>query len=521
MPSAIIAPGVIGASGITTRWHAAIEAERGRFVPWLAVCMGAGVVAYFDQQTEPNAWAGAAWSLAALLACVVAWRIPVGRAAALAALAASIGFLSGQAATWRALPVEPLPTRAVILTGVVQGVDLLPEGRRITFGDVRLDPDKAPLSRQVRVRLHKADAASMGVGDRVRVRALLRPPASPAYPGGWDLQRDAFFNELAGSGYALNPSEVLQRNQPSGPLATLRTVRDRIVQRMVSGLPGPAGAVASSLLIGSTAAISPRDREAFRDSGLSHLLSVSGLHMAIVMGFVMGGTRLALACFERAALHWPTKAIAAGAALVAGGVYMLLTGASLPIMRSFAMAALVTLGLVLGRRALSMRGLALAAVALMLIAPSETVGVSFAMSFAAVLALIAGYEAARPLLTRLQSRGWGGRLGSHVVALVLTSLLAGTASTPFGVYHFGHFQLYYIVANVAAVPLTAFWIMPLGLIGLALMPLGLESLALAPMGWGVEALLWIGRTVLAWPAATLAVPHMPPWGLCVFSLGLA
>ena len=154
-------------------------------------------------------------------------------------------------------------------------------------------------------------------------------------------------------------------------------------------------------------------------------------------------------------------------------------------------------------------------------APQEVVGVSFQMSFAAVLALIAGYEALRPALALLYGRAWWRRTIAHVVALVLTSLLAGTASAPFGAFHFGHIQLYFIAANVIAVPLTAMWVLPLGLIGLALMPLGLESLALVPMGWGVQAILEIGRSVSSWPSATLAVPPMPGWGLAVLSLGLA
>jgi len=518
---AIATFGALRATWLRVHWQDWVDAERGRFVPWLSVCMGAGVVAYFDLAAEPNAWAGAAAVLSALLACVIGWRAPVARALALAGLAAALGFLSGQAATWRALPIEPLPTRAAILTGVVRGVDLLPEGRRVTLSDVRLGPDAPPLARLVRVRLHRADAAMLRAGDRVRIRALIRPPSSPAFPGGWDLQRDAFFSGLGGSGYALNPSEVLERAPPRGGPAMLQGVRDWIAGRTMAGLPGAAGAVAATLLTGTTTAIPQRDREAFRDSGLAHLLAVAGLHIGIVMGLVMGAARLALALSERAALHWPTKAIAAGMALAAGGAYLLLTGAHLPIMRSFAMACLVTLGLVLGRRALSLGGLALAAAALMLLSPNEVVGASFGMSFSAVLALIAGYEALRPLLARLYSGDWRRRVVSHVVALTVTSVLAGTASAPFGAYHFGHFQLYFIVANVAAVPMTAFWVMPLGLAALALMPFGLEPLALVPMGWGIEGILWIARTVSAWPSATLPVPHMPAWGLAVFSLGLA
>ena len=502
-------------------WHAWIEAERGRYVPWLAVSGMAGVAAYFAQRAEPPGWVGLMAALGALLACVLGWRRPVPRAVCLVALAAAAGFLSAQLQTRRALPIEAIPAKAAVLTGVVRGVDILPEGRRVTLSGVRLTPDAAPLARTVRVRLRRGDAGELAAGDRIQLRSLLRAPAPPAYPGAWDLQRDAFFSGLGASGYALNPAVPLERAQPTGPVAVLQGLRDGIAARVMAGLPGAAGAVAGTLLTGTTASIPQADREAFRDSGLAHLLAVAGLHIGIVMGLVMGATRLLLATIERTALHWPNKAIAGCAALAVGGCYLLLTGAHVPIMRSFAMACLVTLGIILGRRALSLRGLTLAAAAVMMIAPNEVAGVSFQMSFAAVLALISGYEALRPLLARLHGDGLRRRVLSHVVALTLTSLLAGTASAPYGAYHFGHIQLYFIVANLLAVPLTAFWVMPTGLAALTLMPFGMEQLALAPMGWGIEGILWIGRTVASWPAATLAVPAMPGWGLVVFSAGLA
>jgi competence protein ComEC len=157
----------------------------------------------------------------------------------------------------------------------------------------------------------------------------------------------------------------------------------------------------------------------------------------------------------------------------------------------------------------------------MLIAPQEVPGVSFQMSFSAVLALIAGYEALRPWLRHLHGRSWPRRFASHLVALALTSALAGSASAPYGAYHFGHVQVYFVLANMIAVPLTAMWVMPAGLIALFLMPLHLEALALVPMGWGAEAVLWVARATSALPAATFNVPHIPAWGLAVFSLGLA
>ena len=197
--------------------HRWIEAERGRFMPWLAVAMGAGVLLYLSLRAEPAPWVGPAALGAAALCCALAWRRQVRRSAALCLLAGAAGFASIQHEAGTAPLIEALPSRAVVLTGRVSGVALLPEGRRVSHEEVRLAPDQPPLARGVRVRLKAGDPVDLAVGDFARVRTLLRPPASPAFPGAWDLQRDAFFSGLGGSGTALNPAERLERRPPSGP----------------------------------------------------------------------------------------------------------------------------------------------------------------------------------------------------------------------------------------------------------------------------------------------------------------
>ena len=497
-----------------------IGAERGRFVIWLPVFMAAGVVGYDALREEPPLWWGGGAVLASVLV-VVFGRLTWLRLLAVPFVAVSLGLLSAQFAAWRAMPMVDLPMRATIVNGTVRAVEQLPRGRRITIEGARLD-GSAPLERTIRLRLKAGDEIDLATGDMVRVRALLSRPAPPSYPGAWDLQRDAYFSGQAGFGFALNPAELVTEGRPSGIGAWLQALREVIVGRVNAALEPTEAAIAGTLLTGGTAAIPEADRAAFRDSGLAHLLAIAGLHIGIVMAWSFGASRLGFALSEHAALHWPLKTIAALVALAAGGFYMLLTGAHVPIIRSFAMACLVTLGVVVGRRALSLRGLAVAMTVLILIAPMEVLGVSFQMSFSAVLALVAGYEALRPWLTRLHGDGaWWRRGLGHIAALGLTSALAGTASAPFGAYHFGHVQLYYIFANIIAVPLTGLWLMPMGMLALLAMPLGLEEPFLIAMGWGIDGVLVIGRVVSDWPAAVLAVPHRPPWGLVVVSLGIA
>jgi competence protein ComEC len=499
-------------------WQAA---ERGRFAPWLPVFMGTGVLCYFALRMEPPLWLGIAVAIPATCCVLLLRRHDVLRAVAIILAAASIGFTAAQFATARALPQPVLPRHATILTGLVRSVELFPEGRRIGLEAVRLDGGDEQ-QRWVRIRLKKGDSQAIATGDTVRLRVLVRPPMPPAYPGAWDLQRDAWFSGQGGSGYALGPLERIAETPPRGPLRLVQRLRETIAQHISAVVPGAAGAVSITLLTGITTGIPPPDHEAFRASGLAHLLAVAGLHIGIVMGWTLAFARLAFSASEYASLHWPTKKLAALAALAVGGGYMVLTGMHLPIVRSFAMACLYTVAVLAGRRAISLRGLALAAMVLILLEPEQVPGVSLQMSFSAVLALISGYEVLRPALRALHGSGARRRrFASHLAALALTSALAGTASAPFAAYHFGRIQIYFVVANMIAVPLTALWVMPAGLIALLLLPFGLDWLAFVPMGWGADAILYVARTTAAWPSATINVPHMPPWGLAVTGIGIA
>ncbi|GGC48332.1 hypothetical protein GCM10011504_28490 [Siccirubricoccus deserti] len=352
----------------------------------------------------------------------------------------------------------------------------------------------------------------------MRLRALVRAPGAPAHPGGWDFQRAAYFAGLGGSGFALGRAEVTLDETAAPGFAGLRA---GIEARVTAAIPGAAGAVAAALLTGGQSAIPATDLAAMRDSGLAHLLSVSGLHIAIVMGLGFWAIRFILALVPALALRLPVKPLAALGALALGGGYMLLTGAQVPMQRSFAMAALVTLALLAGRRALSLRSWALAAAAVLLAQPAAVLGASFQMSFAAVLALIAGWEWLRPRMPRAGGEGaWRRRLLLAGFGIIATSVLAGAATTPFGLHHFGRLQLYGVAANALAVPLTSALVMPAGMAAAALMPLGLERLALVPMGWGVEAILAVARWVAAWPGAAVAAQPIPTWGLAVTAFGM-
>jgi competence protein ComEC len=453
------------------------EAERGRFVLWLPVFMGAGVLAYFSLRVEPVAWTGVTFAAAGFGCAITLSRWTAVRAIGLCLGFAALGFASAQYTTARAPSIEAdLPARAMMITGTVRAVEILSYARRVTLGGVALNDDETRssrgrgaagtvqnsgvqegrrLTRTVRVRLKTGDDTAVATGDTIRVRAISRQPPPPSFPGAWDTQRDAFFAGLGASGWALGPIEVTAHPPPDRIASWVQWLRETIAGRIAAVIPGAAGQVSITLLTGASRGIPEADHSAFRESGLAHLLAVAGLHIGIVMGFALGAARILLALSEHASLFWPAKKIATVLALLVGGGYMVLTGAHVPIVRSFSMACLFTLATLAGRQPVSVRGLGLAGIALMLLAPYEVPGVSFQMSFSAVLALISGYETLRPWLRRLYGRSLPKRLASYVAALALTSTLAGTASLPYGAYHFGHIQIYYVLSNMIAVPLTA------------------------------------------------------------------
>lgn len=504
-------------TGWFARWA---EAEQGRFFLLLPIAMGAAILVYFRLPFEPALWWGGALILVSGLCLAIGWRQPYIRLAALLVLSGALGFARAEWRTAALPPMVAIPAGVSELSGFVLRIEPLPQGARVLLRAPRIDYGPT-LRRYVRVKLKPGDAPPQP-GMLVKCYALLFAPQAPAYPGGWAQRRDDYFNNIAAGGVAVTDLSVI-RPAPRNDLNNLlQAARAKIASAILATLPLSTGSVAVTLFTGDEQIIPKAERQNFVLSGLAHILAVAGLHVGIVMGLFFILTRWLLSRSTWVALHWPCKPIAAVAALAAGGLYALLTGAHLPILRSLAMASLVTLGVLMGRRAISMRGLGLAAIVLMLAMPEVVLSAGFQMSFSAVAALIAGYAAVHPLWSRLALTRQGlGKILVILVELALTSLLAGGASMPFAAYQFQQITPYWIPANLIAVPLTSLWIMPLGLAGLALIPLHLSWLFFDPMGWGIEVIVWITRQIAVWPGAQLIIPPVPDIAILLYAIGLA
>ncbi|MCB2102285.1 MAG: ComEC/Rec2 family competence protein [Rhodobacterales bacterium] len=502
--------------------------------------LGIGISVYFALPVEPPFWVG---TLALAIFAVLGWlgrgllaRGTPGRGGpALVILALALGSLAlgFAAAQWRTAGVAAPgldhrvgPTR---VEGRVVLADLRGDGLRVTLDrpDVaRLDLPLTPHRLRLNLRGEQPDIRP---GDWIRLRAVLTPPPAPSAPGAFDFQRQAFFQGVGAVGFALGRATVTARASEDGLEGLwlgLSRLRQAIAERVMAALPEPTGAVAAALMTGHRGAIPEAVMDNLRDAGLAHLLAISGLHIGLVAGILFVAVRALLALVPRVALRWPIKKWAAVAALLGACGYALLSGATVPTQRAFLMIGLVLLAVVLDRRGLSMRSVAWAAVFILLLHPESLLGASFQLSFAAVTALIATYEA----LGRVERHlGWLGRRGggggwlrrplSYLAGVGVTTMVAGFATGPFALYHFNRVAVFGLAANLAAVPLTALWIMPWAVLAFLLMPLGLEGLALAPMAWGIDGVLAVAAGVAAWPGAVTLLPAMPVWGLGAIALG--
>ncbi|GEO80924.1 ComEC/Rec2 family competence protein [Pararhodospirillum oryzae] len=512
--------------------------EREAWILWLPVAVGLGIVLYFALPAEP-------WPLLfplalvaglAVLAVVPPWLIPT--LAARAGVAVLAGAVLAQAGAARVqAPVLAHPLGPTVIEGRVRQVEPLPHGWRVVLEDLALErPRAVTLPHRARLRVHaKAapDGAMPPPGTRIALLARLEPPRWPARPGGYDLARALWFKGIGAVGYALGPISV--RPAPASPsdhalagfFVRLEAVRAHVTARLIAGGPGATGPLAAALLTGERRAVPEPVQEALRGAGLAHLLAISGLHMSMVGGLVFVGVRAVMALCPPLALGWPIKKLAALVALAACLGYLALSGASVPSQRAFLMTGLVFLAVIVDRRALSMRSVALAALVVLAARPDSLLGPSFQMSFSAVIALIAAYEALSRYRARTRApRGAraggfapGRRLGLYVGGLLLTTIIATLATTPFSAFHFHRVALYGLAANAVGVPLMGTWVMPWGLAALALMPLGLEHWALVPMGWGLDVIVWAARGVSSWPGAQVAVPDGPAWALGLAALG--
>jgi competence protein ComEC len=285
----------------------------------------------------------------------------------------------------------------------------------------------------------------------------------------------------------------------------MQDLRDAIDARIHITLEGDKRVIATALLTGRRDAITTPVNDAMFISGLGHVLSISGYHMAVVAGVVFFAIRALLALFPVLATGYPIKKWSAAAALSAAAFYLLLSGCDVATQRSFFMTAVVLIAVMVDRRAVTFRTLAVAAMIVLTLQPEALVHPSFQMSFAATLGLVALVQIGMPRLFASPDHSasakvalWGGR---EIMTLALASMVAGLATTPYAAFHFHRVTPYGVLANLAAMPVVSVVVMPAGMLGLLAMPFGLDGVFWWLMGIGIDWMIAVTEWVAALPGA--------------------
>ena len=497
-----------------------LDAARGRLFGFVPVCLALGIGGYFSLPREPDAleWAIMLMAAVALVSAALRgperWQ-PVAGLLAIALIGAGLaGFRSHQVAA----PVLGWHYYGAIEGRVVAIDRSLSDVPRLTLDRVvleRVSPARTP--ERVRVALHGQQGfVEPEPGMRVILTGHLSPPGGPAEPGGFEFARLLWFQQIGAVGYTRTPLLLLAPAEAQGPRQAITRLRMRISAAVQAAVPGDAGAFAAAILTGDRSGIGQQTLEALRGSNLAHLLAISGLHMGLLTGIVFGAVRYGLALVPPLALRLQLKKIAAVVALGAAAFYLLLSGGNVATQRAFVMVAVMLVAVLLDRRAISLRSVAIAALIILVLRPEALTEAGFQMSFAATVALVAVFGVLRDL--RAGREPLPGFLTAPL-GVLMCSTVAGIATAPVAAAAFNRIAEYGLLANLLAVPLMGTVVMPAAVAAGLLAPIGLAAPALRLMELGTLWILGVAEHVAGLEGAVMPVVQPQAWVLPVMALG--
>lgn len=488
---------------------AELELNRGIAFLLVPVCLAVGAIAYFSLASEPDFAKPVAVVVLAAVCAFVSRSWPKTHLCFMALLLIVLGLLAAKVETWRAGTRMLGSEISTQLTGRVISLEEMESGRiRLTMDVISTARPKLRYAPE-RVRLSaRKIPPEMTAGSLITGYAKLLPPTGPVRPDSYDFSFDSYFAGIGGSGFFLGNPTVVSAKAGEMPLPArvfsgIENAREAIADHIRGSIGGAEGEIAAALIVGVRAGIPDEINEAMRRTGIYHIISISGLHMALVAGTIMGLLRGAFALFPGFSARRPVKKYAAAAALFSIAAYLVISGVVVAAERSFIMLAVMLIAVLFDRAALTMRNLAISAIAVILVSPHEVVGPSFQMSFAATAALVGAYAGwadhhagkTRPpppkrslpgFLTRKFLLATGG--------LAMTSIIAGSATALFAIWHFQRVSPLSLFANLAVMPIVSV-VMFLAVASALLMPFGLDWPALYLMGKGLTAMIAISAWI--------------------------
>ncbi len=487
--------------------------------------MVAGAAIYMTAQDEPG------WELLIGLAAApsLLWLLLRRRGAGLLPLAVAflacmaIGALSGKVrATLIATPILKEHIGPVRIEGIVAEIDSSERSRRVRV-DVRAIEGLTPEQTPRYVRFSFKGELGLVPGRAISCRAIISPPPRPVVPGDYEFHRDAWFQQLGAVGFSIGACQPLPVRPPTNLddqiFHWLGAVRRAMAEHVYRAAGENGGAVSAAMVSGDRSFITPEDSEALRLSGLAHLLSISGVHMVLVGGIVFFVVRFGWPFIEPLSLRVPSVRAAALAAIIACTLYFAVSGMEVATQRAYIIALICFGAKLFDRPALSLRSLAIALAAVVLVQPESVVTPGFQMSFAASGALIALYEV-WPKLDRPEQPGVIARIGGWFVAASATSVVASFATMPFAIHHFDRAAIFSVIANIVSTPVITLWTTPAAALAAIAAPFGLDEFFLWLMGQSLDLVLTIAHL-----SATLSpdvdLPRLDGIGMALAATAIA
>lgn len=497
-------------AGLVTAIEDRLQSERDQIPLWLPVGLGAGIAIWFAL-ADRSAWITfVLLALAAGCGCFALGRdLRTVRVIGIAALMMALGcILIWVRAEWVDTETLGRPV-ATEFSAEIVSVERLPSRKSVRL--LLRSPSDPALPERFRVNIDEEAAPSdIASGAWVSLEARLVPPPRAAVPGAYDFSQRAWFGGIGATGRAWGEVRIVRAAASGSWHGWLEAERARLSQHVADRVGGREGAIAATLATGDRGRIAEEDAEAMRRSGLAHLLAISGLHVTAVIGVAMLLVLKILALSPKLALNLSLIVIAAGAGALAGLAYTVFTGSQVPTVRACIAAMLILIGVAMGRDAITLRLVATGALVVLLLWPETLVGPSFQLSFAAVTAIVALHE--HPHVKQLVSRrdeGFFAKLGRFALGLLLTGIVVEIALMPIALYHFNKAGLYGALANIIAIPLTSFVIIPLEALALFLDLFGLGAPIWWLVGKALGMLMALAHSVSDTPGAVALLPTMP------------
>jgi competence protein ComEC len=299
-------------------------------------------------------------------------------------------------------------------------------------------------------------------GDRIRFRARFYQPREYHNPGSFRYRRYLMTRGIAAGASTYGRIRVMSKAPVRGPSSWIRSWRRKINDLIASIASEPESGVLAALAIGRRDGISSDLRDTFARAGIAHLLAISGLHVGYAALLIYLLARLILGFFPRLLERFTLQRMAALAALPGVWIYVALTGSSISAVRAALMITVYLVGKLAWRRQHLPSTLAAAVVVIVVAMPLSVLDVSFQLSVVAVLGIILLVP---PIISIMMGRDFRRGVGAIRVfgwfkALVAVSVAACLVTAPLVAYHFHLVTAAGLVANLAAVPLVGFVLVP-------------------------------------------------------------